>query len=400
MSLFDPDIGLRVAFALRIAVIALTLLVARRTTVCRWVGFIGCALASLVTAATAATMLQAGASRHGELFLHRASQFSLNYTVDGLSAWFLIVLSTLAIPIAIFSIGYFAHGHLDRRAAFIAATFNVLVGAVELVFVASDAITFLFAWELMTLTAAALVTTEHEERDSRRAAYLYLVMSHVGTGCLIAGFLALASASGSVSFSTLLSGDVARGPMRDVLFGPHQLETGLGVLGGPDAAVGWIGDTAIVINDSAGTPEGGLGRHPDRQGRGGAVVHDPAFLHRLRWRPAGHHRPRGGLYRDDDRHRRDQDLAALTGLGSAGASPTVPMPAGSLTIAYAVTGDIVVVGSGAGLRQARPRHDEGFVDRLERSLQEPRRPGRQRHRIHVRGHHGRPRAHRERPGRR
>ena len=163
-------------------------------------------------------MLQAGASRHGELFLHRASQFSLTYTIDGLSAWFLIVLSTLAIPIAIFSIGYFAHGHFARRSAFIAAAFNVLIGAVELVFVAGDAITFLFAWELMTLTAAALVTTEHEERDSRRAAYLYLVMSHVATGCLIAGFLVLASASGSVSFSTLLSGDVVRGPMRDGLF--------------------------------------------------------------------------------------------------------------------------------------------------------------------------------------
>jgi hydrogenase-4 component B len=219
MTLFDPDAGLRLAFALRIGIIALTLLAARRTALGRWVAFSGSALASLVTAASAAAMLQTGASRHGELLLHRASQFALTYTVDGLSAWFLIVLSTLAIPIAIFSIGYFTGGHFARRSAFVGATFNLLVGAVELVFVAGDAITFLFAWELMTLTAAALVTTEHEERDSRRAAYLYLVMSHVATGCLIAGFLALASASGSTSFSALLSGDVVSGPVRDALFG-------------------------------------------------------------------------------------------------------------------------------------------------------------------------------------
>lgn len=219
MTPFDPGAGLRLAFVLRIGIIALTLLAARRAALGRLVAFIGSALASLVTAAIAVTTLQAGASSHGELILHRATQFSLGYTIDGLSAWFLIVLSTLAIPIAIFSIGYFAHGHFDRRSPFIGAMFNLLVGAVELVFVASDAITFLFAWELMTLTAAALVTTQHEERDSRRAAYLYLVMSHVGTGCLIAGFLALASASGSVSFSTLLSGDVVRGPMRDAVFG-------------------------------------------------------------------------------------------------------------------------------------------------------------------------------------
>lgn len=227
MTLFDSGAGLHVAFALRIGVIALTLLAARRTTVCRWVGFTGSALASLVTAATAAAMLQAGASSHGELLVHRASQFSLGYTIDGLSAWFLIVLSTLAIPIAIFSIGYFAHGHFDRRSAFVGATFNVLVAAVELVFVASDAITFLFAWELMTLTAAALVTTQHERRASRRAAYLYLVLSHVATGCLIAGFLALASRSGSVSFATLLTGDVVQGPMRDGLFGLFFIGFGL-----------------------------------------------------------------------------------------------------------------------------------------------------------------------------
>jgi len=219
MTPFDPGTGLRIALALRVAVIALTLLAARRTAACRLVAFIGSAIASLVTAATAAAMLQAGASRHGVLFLHHASQFALSYTIDGLAAWFLIVLSTLAIPVAVFSIGYFAKGHVARRSAFSGAAFNVLVGAVELVFVASDVITFLFAWELMTLTAAALVTTEHEERDNRRAALLYLVMSHVATGCLIAGFLTLASASGSLSFSALLAGDVVRGPMRDGLFG-------------------------------------------------------------------------------------------------------------------------------------------------------------------------------------
>jgi hydrogenase-4 component B len=218
MMPFDAGVALRLAFALRVAVVAVALLSARRPASCRLLGFTGSALASLVTAACAVWMLQAGASRHGELLFHRASQFSLSYSIDGLSAWFLIVLSTLAIPIAVFSIGYFAHGHYGRRSAFVTAAFNVLVGAVELVFVAGDVMTFLFAWELMTLSTAALVTTEHEDRETRRAAYLYLVMSHVATGGLIAGFLVLASASGSMSFSTVLSGDVVRGPMRDGLF--------------------------------------------------------------------------------------------------------------------------------------------------------------------------------------
>ena len=217
MPLMVPT-GPGLALVVRLAVMALALLAARRTALSRMVGFIGSAVASLVTLTFAAALLRAGTPRHGVLLLHRASQLSLTYAIDGLSAWFLVVLSTLAIPVAIFSIGYFAHGSLQRRSAYAAAMFNALMGAVELVFVAGDAVTFLFAWELMTFTAAALVTTEHEERDSRRSAYLYLVMSHVATGCLIAGFLTLASAAGSLSFSAALAGGVVRGPVRDALF--------------------------------------------------------------------------------------------------------------------------------------------------------------------------------------
>ena len=55
-------------------------------------------------------------------------------------------------------------------------------------------------------------------------------MSHVGTGCLIAGFLTLAAVSGSVSFPTILSGHVVSGPLRDVLFALFFL--GFGVKAG------------------------------------------------------------------------------------------------------------------------------------------------------------------------
>ncbi len=103
----------------------------------------------------------------------------------------------------------------------------VLLGAVELVFAAGDAVTFLCAWELMTLATAALVVTEHEERACRRAAYLYLVMSHVGTGCLIGGFLSMASMTGSLSFATILSGEAALPLARSGLFALFFLGFGI-----------------------------------------------------------------------------------------------------------------------------------------------------------------------------
>jgi hydrogenase-4 component B len=214
----DPFHGIPIALVLRLAVLALTIIAVRRDAVMRTVAFAGSALASLVTGLTAAAVLSTGSSVSGVLLVHHASGFSLGYGVDPLSAWFLLVLSVLAVPIAIFSIGYVGHPHVRRRSAVIAIGFNVLVGTVELVFTARDAIAFLFAWELMTLATAALVATEHEARATRLAAFLYLVMSHVGTGCLIAGFMTLAAVSGSLSFSTQLSGALAPGPLRDGLF--------------------------------------------------------------------------------------------------------------------------------------------------------------------------------------
>jgi hydrogenase-4 component B len=105
----------------------------------------------------------------------------------------------------------------------------VLVGTVEMVFAADGIILFLFAWELMTLANAALVTTEHEHAESRRAAFLYLAMSHVATGCLIAGFLLVSTLTGSFSLPQL-GGAAVSDRARGLLFG--LFFTGFGIKAG------------------------------------------------------------------------------------------------------------------------------------------------------------------------
>ncbi|MGH6914896.1 MAG: hypothetical protein ACREH3_14460, partial [Geminicoccales bacterium] len=176
-----PSFDLPLILAFRLVIVAATLLVWRWHNVARGVAFTGSAIASVVTGLAALELLRSGSSAGGVLFVHQASGFSLNYAMDPLSSWFLIVLSALAAPIALFSVGYVGHGRLRERSAFVGAAFTLLVGIVELVFTAADAITFLFAWELMTVVNAGLVATEHEQRATRRSEYLYLAMSHVVT---------------------------------------------------------------------------------------------------------------------------------------------------------------------------------------------------------------------------
>ena len=218
MTAFALATALPAALGIRLVVVALVLLCGRRHRLARRLGFAGAVIASGLSGMAGAAVLYTGSPVHGAWLVHGASGLSLTYAVDGLSAWFLLVLAVTAIPVAIFSLAYVAHPHYHRRSVFLAAALNLLLGAVEMVFTASDVITFVFAWEMMTLTTGALVVTEHEQRTSRRAAFLYLAMSHVGTGCLIAGFLALAAASGSISFPALLAGGAPTGAAGHTLF--------------------------------------------------------------------------------------------------------------------------------------------------------------------------------------
>ena len=211
-------VALPAALVVRLATAGATLPLARRPLPCRWVALGGSMVASLLTLTMALEVIASGHQVEGVLFRHAASGIVFDYAVTPLSAWFLMVLGVIAVPIALFSSAYFSHAVIASRTAGVGIAFNLLLGSVEAVFVSTSVIPFLCAWEVMTLATAALVTTDHQERATRLAAYLYLVMSHVGTGCLMAGFLVLAGHAGSTSFSSMLSGHVVAGPLRDGLF--------------------------------------------------------------------------------------------------------------------------------------------------------------------------------------
>ena len=54
----------------------------------------------------------------------------------------------------------------------------------------------------MALAAYGLVTFYHEDRETRRAGLLYVIMAHIDAGCLLLGFALLTQASGSAEFAS------------------------------------------------------------------------------------------------------------------------------------------------------------------------------------------------------
>jgi hydrogenase-4 component B len=127
----------------------------------------------------------------------------IDFTVrlDALGAFFLIVVSLLGLALSVYSLGYVRSYFGRKNVGILAAFFNVLLLATTLVFLADNAFFFLIAWEIMALSAYCLVSFEHEHEETRRAGVLYFIMSHIGTGCLILGFLLLFQSAGDYSFA-------------------------------------------------------------------------------------------------------------------------------------------------------------------------------------------------------
>jgi len=126
-------------------------------------------------------------------------QFTIS--LDPLSAFFGLIVSLLAFALSLYSLGY-ARGFYGRKnVGVLGAFFNVMLLATTLVVMADNAFFFLMVWEIMALSAYCLVSFEHEKPETRSAGVLYFVMSHIGTGCIMLGFLLLFQASGSYDFA-------------------------------------------------------------------------------------------------------------------------------------------------------------------------------------------------------
>ncbi|HEY5911935.1 MAG TPA: hydrogenase 4 subunit B [Verrucomicrobiae bacterium] len=153
---------------------------------------IGAALAALIAGPS-------GEAADFKLWNSFVPYVQVTIRLDGLAAFFLLIVSILAVALSIYSLGY-ARGFYGRKpVSVLAAFYNGLLLATTLVFTASNAFFFLMAWEIMALTAYCLVSFEHEKTETRNAGVIYFVMSHVGTGCLVLGFLLLFQAAGGDS---------------------------------------------------------------------------------------------------------------------------------------------------------------------------------------------------------
>jgi len=193
--------ALQLFAALCVVGVALTMVVPERLRprVLAWCG-----------AAASAALLWSSGSALGAAEPHRAVLWTvrglgtLSLSLDRLSALFLVITAVVFLLASVFSSGYLPRylGHYSLKA------FNIwyfsLLGSIVLVLLAGDVLSFLMAWEAMSIVSYLLVNFEHRDEQHIRAGYLMLAMGEAGTlAAAFALLLLVAAAAGHLEFSTL-----------------------------------------------------------------------------------------------------------------------------------------------------------------------------------------------------
>jgi hydrogenase-4 component B len=121
---------------------------------------------------------------------------------DTLSSFFIILLGIVSTACAFFSNAYVAKltKNINLR-VYWASLFLFLLG-MTLLLLAGNCVTFLVAWELMSLSSFVLVGSEYQKRKAQTSAFIYLIATRIATMFLMAGFLLMCSEFHGMAFSS------------------------------------------------------------------------------------------------------------------------------------------------------------------------------------------------------
>ncbi|MBZ0156552.1 MAG: hydrogenase 4 subunit B [Alphaproteobacteria bacterium] len=159
------------------------------------------AIASLTAVAAGIGAVGGGATERAVLALG-LPDLPFHLRLDPLSGFFLTTIGLLAFCVSVYSVGY-VRGFLGHRpvARLIVFSSLFLAGMITVV-LADDALIFLIAWELMAAASYFLVLYEDERPENRRAAFLYIVIAHIGAVAILLSFGVMAGlATGFRDFS-------------------------------------------------------------------------------------------------------------------------------------------------------------------------------------------------------
>jgi len=122
--------------------------------------------------------------------------------LDALSAVFLLLIGVTAAGVSIFSAGYFRAGE-GTAPGLLALQYHVFLASMLFVVLANDPLSFISAWEIMTLSSYFLVTSQHRIPEIRHAGFVYLLIAHLGAICILLCFAVMRGSSPEFTFDAM-----------------------------------------------------------------------------------------------------------------------------------------------------------------------------------------------------
>ncbi|MBU1076025.1 MAG: hypothetical protein KKH98_01945 [Spirochaetes bacterium] len=129
----------------------------------------------------------------------------IKLVIDPLSAFFILLISSIGFSGSIYSIGYLKPYLFQNRSINMHLFFySQLLVFMILVVTVQNALAFLIVWEIMSLSSFFLIIFEDEKKEIIRAGINYLIQMHIGFLALLMGFVLLWIKSGSLDFNSFM----------------------------------------------------------------------------------------------------------------------------------------------------------------------------------------------------
>ncbi len=121
--------------------------------------------------------------------------------VDGLSAWFMLIINFTVLTGFFYGMGYLKSYALTKaRLSLHLIMFLLFHLSMLFVCMIQNGFAFLVVWEIMSLTSMMLVLFDHDNPKTLKAGINYLVQMHISVTFLTIGFIWMYIQTGSLSF--------------------------------------------------------------------------------------------------------------------------------------------------------------------------------------------------------
>lgn len=126
----------------------------------------------------------------------------INFVIDPISAFFIIIIVVMGIIGAIYAKGYLKPYILKGKSISSHFMFyTTLILSMLTVVTCQNALFFLLCWEIMSLSSFFLVIFENEKKETLKAGIKYLVFMHISVLFIITAFALVSIKTGSYDFA-------------------------------------------------------------------------------------------------------------------------------------------------------------------------------------------------------